>query len=411
MEPPGGSPLRRTAGWPALARGKRSVPLDLRAEPERLRTLLAGADVLVCTLSPGTARDLGLTADALAARYPALVSAAITGWGRTGPWADLPGYEGLVMAKLGTFHAKRHMGNRPGPAFVSVPYASWGAAHGALQGILAALLERETSGRGQHVETDLVRGLTTLDCWNWYTELVGLRWPGAYEVVEAFDDEGEPVSRLPYTLLVVPTKDGHWLQFAQTAPRLFHAMLRELDLGHLLDAPEWAGLPAVATQDQRSRLWATMLERAGSRTLAEWEQALARNPMLAAERFRTGPEVLDHPQLALDGRVVVAEDPERGPVRQPSTLVHADGAPLRPPAPAPRRGRAGTAGHPAHRDRGRTGYAPGGRDRAGVRLDVRRPLRHHAARRARRPRGQGRAARRGRHPQAHALPRGERGRR
>jgi crotonobetainyl-CoA:carnitine CoA-transferase CaiB-like acyl-CoA transferase len=58
-----------------------------------------------------------------------------------------------------------------------VPYSSWGAAQGAVQGVLAALLERASSGRGQHAGADLVRGLTTLDTWNWFTELVGVHWP------------------------------------------------------------------------------------------------------------------------------------------------------------------------------------------------------------------------------------------
>lgn len=338
VERQGGSSLRRSAGWPALARGKHSVVLDLAADRPRFDGLVASADVVVSTLSIATTRRLDLEAEQLAAVNPAVVSAAITGWGSTGPWADLPGYEGLVMAKVGLFHAKRRMANRAGPAFVSVPYASWGAAHAALHGILAALVERESSGVGQHVEADLVRGLGSMDIWNWFTELIGVRWPGAYEVVDSFDETGEPASPLPYSLLVAPTKDGHWLQFAQTAPRLFHALLRELELGHLLDDPEWTGIPVLAEQDKRSRLWTMMIDKVRRKTLAEWEQVFARNNMIAAELFRTGREVLAHPQLGFDGRVAVADDPERGPVRQPSTLVHVDGAPLRPARPAPRLG-------------------------------------------------------------------------
>jgi len=177
VERPGGSPLRTLAAWPALARGKRSAVIDLRDDTGRdtLTGLLRRADVLVTTFRPKTAQRLGLTPAALAELNPRLVSASITGWGSGGPWTDLKGYEGLVMAKTGLFHAKRRMGGRPGPSFVSVPYASWGAAHTALQGILSALLDRERGGHGQHVEADLVRGLSMLDTWNWFTELVGLR--------------------------------------------------------------------------------------------------------------------------------------------------------------------------------------------------------------------------------------------
>ncbi|WP_395111573.1 CoA transferase [Actinomadura sp. SCN-SB] len=160
VEPPGGSPLRTAAAWPVIAGGKRSAVLDVHKGGDRatLDGLLRRADVAVTTLRPRTAELLGLTPDRMAALNPRLVSAAITGWGSDGPWRDLKGYEGLVMAKLGMFHAKQAMVARQGPAFVSVPYATWGAAQTAVHGILAALLEREGSGLGQAVEADLVRG-------------------------------------------------------------------------------------------------------------------------------------------------------------------------------------------------------------------------------------------------------------
>src|SRR5437868_2722194 len=338
VEPPGGSPLRAQAGWPALARGKRSVELDLGAEADRqiLFGLLARADVLVTTYGPGTAERLGLTPAALAELNPRLVSAAITGWGSSGPWAHLKGYEGMVMAKLGLFHAKKQLVPRPGPAFVSVPFAGWGASQSALHGILAALIERESSGRGQHVEADMVRGVTALDTWTWFTELVGIRWPEAYKIVDGFNAEGEPHAPLIYPLLIAPTKDGHWLQFAQVEPRLFVGMLQEFGLMPLMADPKWKGLPVLETQELRTELWEIMINKVGERTLEEWQHVFDTNPNIMAEVFRSGPDVLNHAQLVYDGRVTVVEDPELEPVRQPSTLVHVDERPLAHPRPAPR---------------------------------------------------------------------------
>ncbi len=167
VEPPGGSALRRRVDWPVLGRGRRSVVLDLRADGGRdeLDALLADADVLVTTYRPATLAALRLTAADLAAAHPRLVSASITGFGPAGPWRDLPGYEGLVLAKLGVFHVKEAITARRGPAYVSVPFASWGTAHTAVHGILAALLERDASGLGQRVEADLARGVGALDTW------------------------------------------------------------------------------------------------------------------------------------------------------------------------------------------------------------------------------------------------------
>ncbi|MBB2773175.1 UNVERIFIED_ORG: crotonobetainyl-CoA:carnitine CoA-transferase CaiB-like acyl-CoA transferase [Mycolicibacterium obuense] len=341
VEPPDGSPLRDLAGWPALLRGKRSVTLDLHddADLDRLRTLLGRADVMVNTMRPTTAERFGLTHDALSAAYPRLVVATITGWGSTGPFRDYKGWEALVMAKTGVMHEKRGLAPRPGPAYITFAYASWGAAHAAVQGVLAALLERETSGCGQAVETNLVTGMGSMDPYNWFYEMVLERYPGAFEPMDAaYDDQGRPQAYLIYALLVCPTKDGRWLQFAQVSPKLIGAWLTELDLLKELANPKWQGFPMLPTAELRTEWWDMMIERVGSRTLAEWQQAMAENPDLSGELFRTPEDSLDHPQTAYEGRSVTVTDPELGPVRQPSTLIHADGRPLTELRPAPRLG-------------------------------------------------------------------------
>jgi crotonobetainyl-CoA:carnitine CoA-transferase CaiB-like acyl-CoA transferase len=341
VEPPDGSPLRQLAGWPALLRGKRSVTLDLHddADLDRLRALLRRADVMVNTLRPAAAQRLGLTHEVLAERYPRLVVGAITGWGSTGPWRNYKGWEALVMAKTGVMHEKRGLTARPGPAFITAPYASWGASHAAVQGILAALLERESSGRGQIVETNLVTGMGSMDPYNWFYEMVLERYPGAYEPMDAaYDDEGRPQAYLIYALLVAPTKDGRWLQFAQVSARLIGAWLTELDLMGEIANPKWQGFPMLPTPELRTEWWDLMLERVRARTLAEWQRAMEDNKDLSGELLRSPDDSLDHPQTVHDGRTVTVMDPDLGPVRQPSTLIHADGKPLTTLRPAPRLG-------------------------------------------------------------------------
>jgi crotonobetainyl-CoA:carnitine CoA-transferase CaiB-like acyl-CoA transferase len=341
VEPPDGSPLRELAGWPALLRGKRSVTLNLHddADLERLRALLRRADVMVNTMRPTTAQRIGLTQDALSKAYPRLVVATVTGWGSTGPFRDYKGWEALVMAKTGVMHEKRGLTTRPGPAYTTFSYASWGAAHAAVQGVLAALLERESSGRGQTVETNLVTGMGSMDPYNWFYEMVLDRYPGAFEPMDAaYDDQGRPQAYLIYALLVCPTKDGRWLQFAQVSPKLIGAWLTELDLlGELAD-PKWQGFPMLPTPELRTEWWDMMIERVGARTLAEWQQAMTENLDLSGELFRSPADSLDHPQTVHEGRTTTVVDPDLGPVLQPSTLIHADGKPLAPLRPAPRVG-------------------------------------------------------------------------
>jgi crotonobetainyl-CoA:carnitine CoA-transferase CaiB-like acyl-CoA transferase len=341
VEPPDGSPLRELASWPALLRGKRSVILDLHddADLERLRALLRRADVMVNTMRPTTSERIGLTHDALSTAYPRLVVATITGWGSTGPFRDYKGWEALVMAKTGVMHEKRGLAARPGPAYTTFAYASWGAAHAAVQGVLAALLERDTSGRGQVVETNLVTGMGSMDPYNWFYEMVLERYPGAFEPMDAaYDDQGRPQAYLIYALLVCPTKDGRWLQFAQVSPKLIGAWLTELDLLGELANPKWQGFPMLPTAELRTEWWDMMIERVGARTLAEWQQAMTENLDLSGELFRTPDDSLDHPQTAHEGRAATVIDPELGPVRQPSTLIHVDGKPMVVLRPAPRLG-------------------------------------------------------------------------
>ena len=362
VEPPDGSPLRELAGWPALLRGKRSVTLDLHddADVERLRALLRRADAMVNTMRPTTATRIGLTDEALSKAYPRLVVATITGWGSTGPFRDYKGWEALVMAKTGVMHEKRGLTTRPGPAYTTFSYASWGAAHAAVQGVLAALLERESSGRGQTVETNLVTGMGSMDPYNWFYEMVLERYPGAFEPMDAaYDDQGRPQAYLIYALLVCPTKDGRWLQFAQVSPKLIGAWLTELDLLKEISDPKWQGFPMLPTPELRTEWWDMMIERVGARTLAEWQQAMTENLDLSGELFRTPEDSLDHPQTAHEGRAATVVDPDLGPVRQPSTLIHADGKPLTQLRPAPRVGE--------HNDV--VSFAPGDADIAGLSSD------------------------------------------
>src|ERR1700727_230206 len=341
IEPLDGSPLGGLAGWPALLRGKRSITLDLHddADLERLRALLRRADVMVNTMRPATAERIGLTHDALSKPSPRLVVASITGWGSAGPFRDYKGWEALVMAKTGVMHEKRGLTARPGPAYTTFSYASWAAAHAAVQGVLAALLERESSGRGQTVETNLVTGMGSMDPYNWFYEMVLERYPGAFEPMDAaYDDLGQPQAYLIYALLVCPTKDGRWLQFAQVSPKLIGAWLTELDLLKELGDPKWQGFPMLPTPELRTEWGDMMIERVGARTLAEWQAAMHENLDLGGEKVRSPADSLNHPQTVHEGRATTVIDPDLGPVRQPSTLMHADGKPLTRLRPAPRVG-------------------------------------------------------------------------
>ena len=337
VEPPDGSTLRDSAAWPFLGRGKHSVVIDLTAPEgaQRARRLSLAADVVVQTWRPGTAERLGLGYDDLAAGNAGLVYTSVSGFGPRGALAGLAGYEALVMAKLGFAVQFTAFTPRGGPAYCSVPYATFSAAHTALHGTLAALYERERSGLGQHVESSLAQGMAAQDPWRWFLAFIARQYPEAYEAAEPIGDDGIPNHSFAFRLLVALSSDGHWMQFSQVSPHLFAAFMRALGLDWMLDDPDWSTAPEFDDRDRRRELWERMLTAVRSKTLAEWQEIFDEDPDVWAEVFRRGAELLDHPQIVHDDRVVSIDDPERGPVRQPGPLVAGPGSGRRPSRPAP----------------------------------------------------------------------------
>ncbi len=338
VEPPSGSKLREQAAFPFWARGKQSTVLDLHdaADRDRLRQLSADADVFIDTFRVGVLDRLGLGYEALAALNPRLVYTSVTGFGSVGPYVQVQGYEGLVAAKLGVFQAFHRMAPTTHPPFVTVPWCSFSASQVALHGTLAALLERETSGLGQRVETSLAQAFSSLDTWAWFDHLIETKWPDAFKRTATFDADGVPTSPFTFFLLVALTKDGHWLQFAQVAPKLFTALIKALGLASVFTDPEWIGLPLLPDTERRLRFWELMLDAANQKTLAEWQEIFEADPDVFAEVIRRGAAVLEHPQLAHDAMVISLDDVERGPVTQPGPLVHLLSTPANVDRPAPR---------------------------------------------------------------------------
>jgi crotonobetainyl-CoA:carnitine CoA-transferase CaiB-like acyl-CoA transferase len=251
------------------------------------------------------------------------VYVSVTAFGRTGELAGVKGYEGLVMARLGGHDQLGVIVDRPGPAFCAPPFGAWSGAQTALHGILAALYERERSGRGQRVDTTLAQGFAAHDTWNVMIHHIANQYPEAFTQA-GLADEGSslPNNSLFFRLLVALSADGRWLQFSQTTPRLFEAFMRALGLEWMFDDPKWKTVPDFDDVDQRMEYYEMLLAAVRSKTAAEWQVVFDREPDVWAEIFRHGSELLDHPQMVHDGAVVRVDDPTLGAVRQPATLAH-----------------------------------------------------------------------------------------
>jgi crotonobetainyl-CoA:carnitine CoA-transferase CaiB-like acyl-CoA transferase len=304
LEPPGGSRLRSSSAWELWSRGQHSLCVDLRdpADRARARALIARSDVFVDNWASGVAARLGLAADDLCAEHPHLVHARISAFGDDTRFAGAEGWESAVMAVMGGPQGFSSLTLRPGPAFVSTPYASVGAAHLTVQGVLGALVERERSGQGQQVEVSLARALVAFDTWNWLLHVLADRYSQAFSAGTAIDAERlVPHTPMFFRLLVGMSKDGQWLQFSQTTDRLWHAFLRACDLDP--DDPEILGMENHEDDDVRVRFWEMLLAAVRRRTADEWSAVFDDDPNVWADVYRGGPGTLEHAQLVADGRV------------------------------------------------------------------------------------------------------------
>ena len=163
IEPPGGDDYRAVGPFDgdesglfaAMNRNKQSIVIDLKTDVGRslAQSLCKGADVVVENFRPGVADKLGIGYAELGDANPALVYASVSGFGQTGPNAHRPAYDIILQAMCGLMDAT---GTPDGPPtlvgesvsdVVSGLFASWG--------VLAALLSREKTGRGTHVDVSM----------------------------------------------------------------------------------------------------------------------------------------------------------------------------------------------------------------------------------------------------------------
>jgi formyl-CoA transferase len=140
-------------------RNKRSITLNLKEDEgiATLKRLIAGADVVVENFRPDVKFRLGIDYETLAVDNPGLIYASISGFGQTGPLATRPGFDQIAQGMGGLMSVTGLPGD--GPVRVGIPIADLCAGIFAAQGILVALLERESSGKGQWLHTSLLESM------------------------------------------------------------------------------------------------------------------------------------------------------------------------------------------------------------------------------------------------------------
>jgi alpha-methylacyl-CoA racemase len=223
VERPGSCGPTAPAPVDPLTRGRRSVGLNLKdpAGVELLLRLTESADVLVEGFRPGVAERLGFGPDICAERNPALIFARMTGWGQDGPLAPTAGHDIDYIAVSGALYPIGRAGERPVPPLNLLGDFGGGGMLLAI-GVLAALVERQRSGRGQVVDAAMVDGSALLTSF-----IYGLRARGGWRDERGVNllDGGAPFYD------TYQTADGRYVAVGALEPQFYAALLTGLGLG------------------------------------------------------------------------------------------------------------------------------------------------------------------------------------
>lgn len=337
VEPPGvGDPTRAfappVAGGTAAAfvmanRNKRGIVIDLKTEPgrEAARRMLARCDVVIENFRQGVMEDLGLGYESLRDANPGLVYCQITGFGRSGPLADRRGFDLIAQGMTGLLSVTGEGPGRPpvkcGPPLTDITAGILGA-----MGVIAALYARESTGKGQRVDTSLYEAGLIQTLWQAAVALATGESPGPL-------GSAHPLAA-PYEAL--PTCDG-WITVGGWNQVNWLRMIEVLKL------PGLAGDPRFATNSERmanvEELRELLSRRLRTATAATWLRRLE------AANVPAGPvsgmiEALRHPQTVAREMVLTVSQAGR-PVETLGMPVKMSGTPPVVGRGAPRRGEHG----------------------------------------------------------------------
>ncbi len=243
-----------------LNRGRRSIGVDLKSPDgaETVLRLLERADALVEGFRPGVMERLGLGPDVCLARNPRLVYGRMTGWGQDGPLASAAGHDINYISLAGALAHIGRAGEKPTPPLNLVGDFGGGGIYLAL-GILAALLERQRSDRGQVVDAAMVDGAASLMTFIWALWAGGMHGP---ERGRNMLDSGA------HFYETYETRDGGHVSIGSIEPQFYAELVERLgldpaELPHQNDAAHWPKLKERFTALFRTRTrdeWCELLE-------------------------------------------------------------------------------------------------------------------------------------------------------
>ena len=308
----GGDPIggpRHAGDFQNLHRNKRSITLDLKSEQGRaaLLRMAAKADVVIENFRPDVKTRLKIGYDDLKAINPRIVYASISAYGQTGPYRERPGFDQIAQGMGGLMSVTGLPGQ--GPVRAGAAVADMAAGLFAALGVMVALLERETSGEGQHVETSLLESQIFL------LDFQAARWL-IDKVVPGQAGNNHPTS-IPTG--VYKTKDGS-INIATTGSPTWTRFCKAIGAEHFLQHPDYASNKLRVKN--RDKLNADIEAALSSDTSANWIERLNAQGVAAGAIYKIDEMFADE-QVKHLGIATDMKTPDRGTLqvmRQPVSL-------------------------------------------------------------------------------------------
>ena len=288
----------------ALGRNKKSIGINLKsgAGKEIYFRLAQRADVIVEEYRPGVAKRLGIDYETLSSRNLRLIYCAITGFGQTGPYRDLVGHDINYIATAGVLSLLGRPGQPPTiPHNLVADYAG-GGMHGAI-GVLAALVARNQTGRGQYVDISMMDGTLALLAQSFSLFFAGGKVPQRGETIF---DGGIP------NYNVYLTKDEKYITIAAIEPWFFANLCRALGREDFI--------PHEYDSSKRAEIARVFTEKFKTKTRDEWFAILSKSDICAG-RMLTLDEVPSDPQVLAREMIVEVEGPGGQKIKQVGVSV------------------------------------------------------------------------------------------
>jgi crotonobetainyl-CoA:carnitine CoA-transferase CaiB-like acyl-CoA transferase len=320
IEPPAGELSRGvpphfvegdSAYYLAVNRNKKSVVIDLKTErgAELVRELAAHSDVLVENNRPGVMERLGLGQAELRARNPRLVYCSISGFGQTGPDRDLPAYDMIVQAMSGGMSLTGEPGRAPVRA--GIPIGDLAAGMYGVMGVLAALVERQTTGEGRFVDVSMLDAQIAMLCYQ-----------GAYYLLsgEVPEPQGRGHDSIP-TYRSFECGDGVSLVVTANTERMWADLCKAVGLSHLVHDPRFKD-PAERLAN-KAALWEILEARFRSESAQSWLDSL-NSASIPAALVKTVDKALGASQVAHRDMLVELRSRAGSHVRVPGNPIKFD---------------------------------------------------------------------------------------